>query len=384
MRKNILLFILVVLSACSNKEKVKFTGKIENFQSASKIFLYEQRVSESRLIDSSAISEKGVFKFKIKITEPGFYLLRLGSSGLVNLLLSPGENVNMTLDASKLPSSISVSGSTGTKQILQIIQKHDSVLVHLDSLRAQYRRIKDPANTKEQVSILESDFNKTKSEERKNTIRFIIENYKSMASILALYIKYDSTDYVLEFPKDLQYYKIVSDSLSKKYPSSKQVKALKNDFDNMMKVQKSEETKRIIKNASSTFPEIALPNIKGDTIRLSKFKGKVILLSFWSYESKACLMTNRDFMGLYKKYSKSGLVIYQLSIDSDKSKWLEAVKDIPWISVAEITSAKSYYAGVFNITGIPTSFIIDQKGTILAKEQNVTIIDRTISDLLKK
>jgi peroxiredoxin len=152
----------------------------------------------------------------------------------------------------------------------------------------------------------------------------------------------------------------------------------------MLKVQKSEMTKQLIKNAASTFPEIALPNAKGDTIKLSKFIGKVILLNFWSYESKACLMANRDFMHLYKKYSKSGLIIYQLSVDSEKSKWLEAVKDIPWISVAEISSTKSYYAGVFNITGIPTSFIIDQKGTILAKAQNLTELDRTISRLLKK
>ena len=95
-------------------------------------------------------------------------------------------------------------------------------------------------------------------------------------------------------------------------------------------------------------------------------------------------MTNRDFMVLYKKYSKSGLVIYQLSIDNDKSKWLEAVKDIPWISVAEINNTKSHYASVFNITNIPTSFIIDQKGNILAKEQKLTALEQIISGLLKK
>ena len=205
-----------------------------------------------------------------------------------------------------------------------------------------------------------------------------------MASIMALYLKYDSVNYVLLFPQDLQYYKIVSDSLTKKYPASKQVKALKVDFDNMMKVQRSELTRNLIKNATSTFPEILLPNPKGDTISLTSYVGKIIILNFWSFASKACLMVNRDFMNLYKKYSKSGLVIYQVSLDIDKSKWQEAVKDLPWVSVAEISTTKSYYGGIYNISEVPTSFLIDQKGNILGKNFTASELDKKISVLIKK
>jgi hypothetical protein len=384
MRKNFLLIVLVILYSCSNKDKVKIVGKIDNVQPNSKIFLYEQQVADSKLQDSTKISSSGEFKFKIKTSEPRFYLLRIGKSGIINLLLSPGETPRIIADASKLKSSISVNGSVGTKLILELNHKHDSVLQHMDSIIAQYKRIKDQPASKDQIAALENDFKNLKMEERKNTIRFIVENFNSMASIMALYLKYDSTDYVLEYPRDLQYYKIVSDSLSKIYPTSKHVKALKADFEKMLKMQKSEVVKNMIKNAKVSIPEIALPNAKGDTIRITSLLGKIILLSFWSSESKACLMTNRDYLSLYKKFGKSGLVIYQVSIDSDKKKWLLAIKEIPWISVGDIRNAKSFYATLYNVSQIPASFLIDQKGSFVGKNLNANELDRTISGLIKK
>ena len=152
----------------------------------------------------------------------------------------------------------------------------------------------------------------------------------------------------------------------------------------MYKVQKSQIIKNMINNAKVSIPEIALPNAKGDTLHITSLLGKIILLSFWSSESKECLMVNRDYLNLYKKYGKSGFVIYQVSIDGDKNKWLTAIKEIPWISVAEISSGKSYYATLYNVSHIPACFLIDKKGSFAGKNLNVTELDRTISGLIKK
>jgi peroxiredoxin len=384
MQKNILLFSLIILFSCSNKDKVKLEGKISNFQPNSKIFLYEEQVTESELLDSTELSSNGDFKFKFKITEPKFYFLRFSNKEIINLLISPGEKPVLNADASKLQSSVSVKGSEGTRLVLAISQNHAKVLNHLDSLVSVYKQINDKQVSKKLVDTLNNDYKNSKLEERKNVIKFIIENYKSMASIMALYLKYDSSDYVLQYPKDLQYYKIVSDTLMKLYPTSKQVKALKTDFDRMLRMQKSMVLQNMIKNAKVSIPEIALPNAKGDTIRITSLLGKIILLNFWSSESKACLMINRDYLYLYKKYRKSGLVIYQVSLESDKNKWLDAIKDIPWISVAEISKENSFSAKMYNVSQIPASFLIDQKGSFIGKNLNVTELDRAISGLIKK
>lgn len=384
MQKNILLFSLIILFSCSNKDKVKLEGKISNFQPNSKIFLYEEQVTESELLDSTELSSNGDFKFKFKITEPKFYFLRFSNKEIINLLISPGEKPVLNADASKLQSSVSVTGSEGTRLVLAISQNHAKVLNHLDSLVSVYKQINDKQVSKKLVDTLNNDYKNSKLEERKTVIKFIIENYKSMASIMALYLKYDSSDYVLQYPKDLQYYKIVSDTLMKLYPTSKQVKALKTDFDRMLRMQKSMVLQNMIKNAKVSIPEIALPNAKGDTIRITSLLGKIILLNFWSSESKACLMINRDYLYLYKKYRKSGLVIYQVSLESDKNKWLDAIKDIPWISVAEISKENSFSAKMYNVSQIPASFLIDQKGSFIGKNLNVTELDRAISGLIKK
>lgn len=384
MQKIFLFIALVILCSCSNKDKIKLEGKINNAQPESIIYLYEQQVTESKLLDSLELSSNGKFKFTIKTTEPRFYFLRIGRSEMINLLLSPGETPVLSADASKIFSSVSINGSAGTKLVLALVQKHDSVLKHLDSLVKKYEQIKDDPASETQISLLNNDFKNSKLEERKNTIKFIIENYKSMASIMALYLKYDTSEYVLQYPRDLQYYKIVSDTLSKMYPTSKQVKAVKADFDKMYKMEQSLVLQNMIKNAKNSIPEIALPDAKGDTIRITNLMGKIILLSFWSSESKACLMINRDYLYLYKKYGKLGLVIYQVSVDSDKNKWLAAVKDIPWISVAEINKENSYSAKVYNVSQIPASFLIDQKGSFKGKNLNVSELDRLISGLVKK
>ena len=124
--------------------------------------------------------------------------------------------------------------------------------------------------------------------ERKNIIKFILENYRSLASIMALYFKESPiwSVSVLQYPRDLQYYKIVSDTLYKIYPASKQVKALKTDFEKMLRLQKSMVLQNMIKNAKNSIPEIALPNMKGDTYESLGLLGKIIILSFWNSESQ--------------------------------------------------------------------------------------------------
>ena len=384
MQKYIFLIALAILMSCSNKGKLKLEGKIDNAEPKSKIFLYEQQVTESRLLDSSVLSSSGKFTFKIKTSEPRFYFLQFGKSGIINLLLSPGETPFITAKAPNIKSSIDAIGSSGTKLILELTRKHDSTLQHLDSIVAMYKRIKDQPESKDRIAVLEDDYNKSKSAERKNTIRFIIENYKSMASIMALYLMYDTAEYVLQYPRDLQYFKIVSDTLTKIYPSSRYVKALSANFNKMLNTKKSEVIRNMINHAKSHLPEIALPNAKGDTIKITSLSGKIILLSFWSYESKECFMLNKDYLKLYKKYGKSGLAIYQISIDSDKNKWLTAIKEIPWISVAEINNQNSYYARLYNISQVPACFLIDQKGSISGKNADYNELDKTISGLLKK
>ena len=98
---------------------------------------------------------------------------------------------------------------------------------------------------------MEAEFNKLIKEQRKKNIEFIIKNLSSLASIKALYQRIDPDAYVLYDPKDLQYLKIVTDSLTRYYPNSKHVQALARDFEKEMNQMYSNQLQQIAKGTAT-------------------------------------------------------------------------------------------------------------------------------------
>ncbi len=77
-----------------------------------------------------------------------------------------------------------------------------------------------------------------------------------------------------------------------------------------------------------------LKDIDGKRISLSSLKGKYVLLTFWSFRSKECIVENLQFKEYYKKYKNKGFEIYQINLDESEQDWKKAVKfdELPWIS----------------------------------------------------
>ena len=95
-------------------------------------------------------------------------------------------------------------------------------------------------------------------------------------------------------------------------------------------------------------------------------------------------MQNNDFMELYRKYAKAGLVIYQVSVAESKENWKKAVASLPWISVAEGNPGASYYCQLYNVSQVPAFFLVDRKGTILGKNLDYAQLNKEIASAIKK
>lgn len=112
-------------------------------------------------------------------------------------------------------------------------------------------------------SELESNYAEVFKEQKKITIGFVITHYNSMASILALYQKLNDSTGVLDSPRDIQYFKIVSDSLGKRYPESNHVKALRADLNRKLTGYRARVLEQMANNAPVGYPDIALPDQTG-------------------------------------------------------------------------------------------------------------------------
>ncbi|HPT11166.1 MAG TPA: TlpA disulfide reductase family protein, partial [Bacteroidales bacterium] len=197
--------------------------------------------------------------------------------------------------------------------------------------------------------------------------RFILDNFKSMASIKALYQRIDDNTYVLYQTRDLQYLKIVSDSLRTVYPESKHVKALVNDVKNELNQMYMDKLNRMAEGKSVARLDPNLFSIKGERVRLSSLRGKYVLLTFFSSASQDCLKENEQLRTLWNKYHSKGLEIYQISLDNDINRWAGYVRyeEIPWISVIEDNPADPAVAKALAITAVPENFLIDKEGNII-------------------
>jgi len=132
--------------------------------------------------------------------------------------------------------------------------------------------------------------------------------------------------------------------------------------------------------------EIALPSVNGDTIRLSSLKGKVVLLDFWASWCGPCRVTNKSLVKLYSKYKDKGFEIFSVSLDDEKLKWKNAIKQdkISWLQVNEGGGWDAKTAIAWEISAIPTSYLIDKDGKLLAMDLEGKELEKALKYLIDK
>ncbi|MFD1550700.1 peroxiredoxin family protein [Putridiphycobacter roseus] len=117
-------------------------------------------------------------------------------------------------------------------------------------------------------------------------------------------------------------------------------------------------------------PEITLPDTNNTLISLSSFRGHYVLVDFWASWCKPCRAENVNVVKpLYEKYRDDGLVVLSVSRDESESLWKAAVIDdeLPWIQVSDLNPDSEVFVDYF-IKKLPTTYLIDKQGKIIAKD----------------
>jgi thiol-disulfide isomerase/thioredoxin len=367
MKKVLLTLIIVTLIAsCKRNDSFVVNGHLsrtdQKYISISKV-----DVNFTSVLDSSKISRSGKFKFRIKARETDFY--QVGSSrDFITLLASPGEKINLEFPGNNLYNSYSVIGSKGSEQIRDLDLRLINTKTSIDSLNQLYDQASKEPDFETKKGPLENEYLRIIKAQRKFNITFIIQNTTSLATIKALYQKINDNTYVLYDAHDLQYLKIASDSLKKYYPESKHTKALLNDFSKELNQFYSNKLTQITKNLPEAKLDPSLKDISGKRITLSSFKGKYVLLGFWSSEVKDCIIENLQLKEFYKRYHPKGFEIYQINLDADEATWRAAVKfdDLQWINTREDDPANPKNVRLFDVRTLPTNYLFDKNGRIIA------------------
>jgi peroxiredoxin len=135
----------------------------------------------------------------------------------------------------------------------------------------------------------------------------------------------------------------------------------------------------------ATAPEISLPNTKDSVVNLSSFIGKVVLIDFWASWCGPCRQANPSVVKLYKKLKGKGFEVFGVSIDSKKANWLKAIKQdkIKYTQVNDNGGWNSTVAITYGVEAIPTSFLLDKTGKIVAIDLEGKALEQKINELLQ-
>lgn len=384
MKKHILLLVVIlsaIIISCQSEKTFEING---HFTSASDDVLYlEHRgLGGIEIIDSVKLNDNGKFKFKKSAPEnPEFYQFRVNNQ-IVVFAVDSTEKLNVLGDVKDLNKSFVVENSIVNQQIREVDKSTSGVKSKIKELENSHT-----AKKIDDLSYL-------------NSLDSVLKDYKSDMTKLVLgnpggavayYVVFQKiNDYLIFDPydkKDYSMFGAVATSWDKYYHNTPRSKHLYDFTMKALRERKNQEQQvALIENApivtNSSLPDIELRGVNGSKVSLSEQKGKVVVLDFTVYNSEFSPRHNIEMNKVYNRFNSKGVEIYQISFDSDEHFWKNAANNLPWITVRDPQSVYSNLLTTYNVREIPTAFILDRDGDVVARVEDYNTLISEISKLL--
>ena len=375
--------LTMLATACKDKgEQFEINGRIAEADGKT---LYFEAVTLNGIeaLDSTRLDEDGQFCFQgTRPFNPEFYRLRIDRQ-IVNLSVDSTETIHVEAELPDMGTDYEVEGSGNCQTLKEINNK----------LIALQQSIKDIANDKaltlgEQERLVHEKINLYKNEMK---MHYIMENPASAPAYFALFQTVNGSLIFnpINNPDDIKFVGAVATAWDANYPGTSRTENLHN-----IAIQGMKNTKRPTpvsledidpgKISAAGIIDIELPDIHGKNRKLSDIRNKVVLLDFTAYSLPSSQERIMQMRGLYDKYSSLGFDIYQVSIDPDEHYWKTACEHLPWTCVYESRGEASGYLGSYLVRRLPTYFLINRHGDLVARDEQIDDLEKAIRELCGK
>ncbi|HEX9827795.1 MAG TPA: TlpA disulfide reductase family protein, partial [Flavobacteriaceae bacterium] len=318
------------------------------------------------------------FSFEGKVLGPEMFFLYVNSvNGNLPIII---ENSEMTIDIDKDNLASSIVHGSKTNEALNA---YNEQLKGLNDKRREISlalREAAQTNDNEKTALLNKDLAEINLQMANKPFEFVQDHGDNFYSLILLesMLKRKNED----LQKVIDTYQGLDETL-KASTKGKEILAQIENIKIILEAQKRTEIGEIA-------PEFSAPTPEGKMLGLNDIKGKVTLIDFWAAWCGPCRRENPNIVKVYEKYHDKGLEIIGVSLDGNmrqtdpKAAWVKAIEDdrLTWHQVSNLNYFNGPIAKMYNIQSIPSSFILDAEGKIIAKNLRGPALEAKIAELL--
>ncbi|MDR1601787.1 MAG: AhpC/TSA family protein [Tannerella sp.] len=327
-KKTICVFaVLACMLSCTNQKesRIVIEGKVVNAE-AEKVYLQKFEEKLFFVIDSAEVVD-GSFRFSTVAPLPEIYGLTTDVQKGQLMVFLDASPVQVVLDPSENYRHSEVTGSAEQDLYADYLRQSDVVIE--DFIRAHPK------------------------------------------SLVATYVLYRNFSYRLSPGEIRANIQLLDSSLWK----TQYVKTLEALIETLLRVEPGKPA-----------PDFTADDTEGRPVSLSSRLGNgYVLLDFWASWCPPCRRENPHLVALYNKYKRKGFDIFSVSLDRTKDAWLKGIADdnLTWTHVSDLKYWHSAPAALYGVRAIPSNFLIDREGVIVAKNLGSDELGEKLAELLK-
>jgi len=369
MKKVLLAIFSVALLVGCQPNSYEITGTLEGATSE-KVILQKIRKGQPVAIDTVEMVE-GAFTFTGSVEAPELFFITIDGKQQPGFIFAENANINIVGNVEAL-SEIEVTGSEMTDLFVSFnegVPGKD----RQEELQKEYQ-MAYMGQDQDKIKLLQEEAQAIHEDGQAYATKFINDNIDNELGLFFAFSK------IAQSGPDM--YKDSKELLAKFQPTMGEHTYYK-EAEELLNKQEEVATAIAAVEEGKMAPDFTLPSNNGEEISLSSFKGKYVLIDFWASWCKPCRMENPNVVKAYAAYNAKGFEIVGISVDQDKDAWAKAIEEdgLTWTQL--IADEASGVAQKYAIQGIPSTFLLDKEGKIIAKNLRGTALEEKLAELLK-